>query len=154
MNAFNDMLAARQTLVVQGDDIPWVKGPGWERRILQARVKDNILVTQDRFHPGFSYGLHRHLAPVLGYTLKGAWSHESSNFPYTPGSYIYEQTGNLHRFYNGPEISEVIYVQFGDVENIGPDGETVISRNCVASDLAAYFQRCEEQGIARPNILD
>jgi quercetin dioxygenase-like cupin family protein len=153
MNGFSDVIAAQQTLVVQGDDIPWVKGPGWERRILQARVKDNMLVTQDRFHPGFHFGLHRHLAPVLGYTLKGAWSHEATNFPYVAGSYIYEQVNNLHRFYNGPEVSEVIYVQFGDVEVMESDGKTVASRSSVASDLAAYFQRCEEQGIARPNIL-
>ena len=153
MQPFSDIIAAQQTLVVQGNDIPWVKGPGWERRILQARISDNILVTQDRFQPGFHYGLHRHLAPVLGYTLKGAWSHEASQFPYVTGSYIYEQVNNLHRFYNGPEVSEVIYVQFGDVENIDADGKTVTSRNTVASDLAAYFQRCEDQGIPRPNIL-
>jgi hypothetical protein len=153
MNAFSDILAAQQTLVVQGEDIPWVKGPGWERRILQARVKDGMLVTQDRFHPGFKYGLHRHRAPVLGYTLKGAWSHEATNFPYTAGSYIYEQVDNLHRFYNGPEISEVIYIQFGEVENVDPETGAVTSRSSVASDLAAYFERCEAQGLARPNIL-
>ena len=45
-------------------------------------------------------------------------------------------------------------MQFGDVENIDADGKTVISRGTVASDLAGYFQRCEEQGIPRPNILD
>ena len=44
-------------------------------------------------------------------------------------------------------------MQFGDVEVMESDGKTVASRSSVASDLAAYFQRCEEQGIARPNIL-
>ena len=53
MEMFSDIVVAQQTLVVQGDDIPWVKGPGWERGILQARIKDNILVTQGRFHPEF-----------------------------------------------------------------------------------------------------
>lgn len=154
MSGYSDLIAAKQTLVVQRDDVPWVKGPGWERRILQARPRDNLLVTHDRFHPGFRYGLHRHLAPVLGYTLSGAWSHEATNFPYGPGSYIYEQVGNLHRFYNGPDVSEVIYVQFGDVENIGDDGRTVTSRGSVAGDLKAYFERCEAQGLPRPNILD
>ena len=59
----------------------------------------------------------------------------------------------MHRFYNGPEITEAIYVSYGETEYYDEEGREVISRSNAAASLARYFQLCEEQGLPRPNIL-
>lgn len=135
-------------------DYPWVTmADGVENRLLQARIDENILVLMVRAHPGASSVLHRHLGPVFGLTLKGAWGHRPEQFPFLPGHYICEPVNEVHRFHNGPGVSEIFFVYHGDVEVLDESGTEVLARGNAATSLQHYLQQCEEQGFARPNVL-
>src|SRR5688572_11223713 len=59
----NRVIAATQH--IDYDSVPWVQNrPGVRNRVLQARLDENIVVTQSLYEPGVSVALHRHLAPV------------------------------------------------------------------------------------------
>lgn len=136
------------------DDYPWIEmSPKIETRVLQARPDDHMIMIQTRAHPGAISMLHRHLGPVFGLTQKGAWGHHPSEFPFRPGSYICEPLHELHRFHNGPDISETFFVYHGDVEIMDDSGKEVLGRSNAATLLAHYFQQCESRGLPRPNVL-
>jgi quercetin dioxygenase-like cupin family protein len=146
-------LAALQTLHIMSEDVPYVEmEPGLEYRILQARPEDNLTVTQVRAQPGASTGLHQHASPVFGWTVRGAWGHDR-DYKYRPGSYIYETPGVPHRFLNGDEVTEAIFVSLGDVEHLDPATEEVVGAASTADILGAYLRACEEAGLPTPEIL-
>ncbi|MDE8654528.1 cupin domain-containing protein [Novosphingobium album (ex Liu et al. 2023)] len=135
-------------------DIPWITvAPGLEQRVLQARPDENLIVTQSRYQPHFTHGLHRHLGPIHGYTIAGAWGHEDGRYPYRPGVYLYEPAGVVHRFFNGPAVSQAMFVTFGDIELLDPATRAVIRRDDAAGQARRYLEGCEAAGVARPPIL-
>ena len=135
------------------DDLPWVPSrPGMEIRYIHCSASRRMSAVQIRAQPGATTGLHRHLGPVLGYTTKGAWSHDPRDYIYRPNSYICEPN-ELHRFFNGPQVTEAIYISFGDTEFVDDEGREVVLRANAAAGLARYFQLCEEKGLPRPNVL-
>ena len=137
------------------EDYPWiVMTPGIESRVVQARPAEEMIVIQTRAHPGATSALHRHLGPVFGLTQQGAWGHHPTVFPFRPGSYICEPLNELHRFHNGPGISEMFFVYHGDVEIMDDSGCDVLARSNAATALAHYLQQCESLGLPRPNVLD
>lgn len=137
------------------DDYPWVEmSPGLDTRVLQARPAEQMIMMQTRAHPGAVSALHRHLGPVFGLTQQGAWGHHPSDFPFKPGSYICEPLNELHRFHNGPDISEIFFVYHGDVEIMDERGREVLGRSNAATALARYLQQCEQLGLPRPNVLN
>ena len=143
------------TLHKKFDDHPWVsvyKGSGTESRLLHARPEQKMTVVQFRACPGARTGLHRHLGPVLGITTKGAWSHHPEEFPYQADSYVCEPT-ELHRFHNGPDLTEVFYINLGDTEWYDEEGREVIGRTNASIVVERYLQGCEEMGLPRPNVL-
>jgi quercetin dioxygenase-like cupin family protein len=142
------------TLHTRYADFPWVPAePGMEVRVIQVRPSDSLISIQFRAQPGARTGLHRHQGLVFGITTKGAWGHDPAKFPYLPGSYVCEPIGELHRFHNGPDISEVYYISIGYQENIDEVTGEPISRSNPAASLERYLARCEELGFARPNVL-
>lgn len=139
---------------LQEAEVPWVSArPGIEQRILHARPAMNFIVTQSRYQPGASAGRHRHAGQVFAMTKKGAWSHDPDNFPYVAGTYVYEPANVIHRFYNGPQESEAMFVLQGDVEFFEDDSDTVKHREGVDALVKRYYERCEAGGLPRPNIL-
>lgn len=142
------------TTHVDCDVIPWLAiAPGLEQRVLQVRPDENLIVTQSRYQPHFAHGLHRHLGPIHGFTLAGAWGHEEGVFPYYPGVYLYEPAGVIHRFFNGPEVSQAMFVNFGDIELLDPETREVVRRDNAASQLKRYLENCEAAGLDRPALL-
>lgn len=144
---------AARTLHLATEDLPWAPlAEGMETRIIHARLEEGYLATQVRAHPGVVSQLHRHGTPVIGYTTKGAWGHDR-RFEYRPGTYIFETPGVLHRFLNGPNVSEVFFNSHGDIEMVDPETKEVVSTLTPADRVAAYFSMCEELDLPRPNVL-
>lgn len=141
-----------KTLHIQSGDLPYVElEPGLEYRLLQARPSEGLTVTQVRAQPGASSTLHRHAAPVFGLTVSGAWGHDDS-YDYRPGSYIYETPGVPHRFLNGPEVSEAVFISLGDVEHLDPKSLKVVKRLTPSDIHETFVAFCAARRIA-PKIL-
>ena len=141
------------TLHISPDEehLPWIEtSPGIEIRLLHARPDENLIATQFRAHPHAETGLHRHDGPVFGVTLSGAWGHDR-RYIYHRGTYIYETPGVVHRFLNGPDISEVYFISQCNIEFL--DGKKIIARVTAADMLREYLEGCERAGVPRPNIL-
>jgi len=139
---------------IDPETVPWAPlAPGLDLRVLEARPADNLIVTLSRHGSNHSYGLHRHLGPLFGYTVSGAWGHEAGSFPYTEGVYLREPIGVVHRFFNGPAETQAMFIALGDVEVLDPETHEVIRRDTATSMLAAYFQCCEAAGLPRANVL-
>jgi quercetin dioxygenase-like cupin family protein len=143
------------SLHVLDEDIPWVPArQGIDQRILHCRPSAGFIVTQSRYQPGAHAGRHRHLGPVFAMTKKGAWGHDPVTFPYVPGTYVYEPAGVIHQFFNGPEVSEATFVLQGDVEFFEDNSDVVKGRETPEALLKRYYERCEQAGAKRPNILE
>lgn len=141
-----------KTLHIQSDDLPYVElEPGLEYRLLQVRPSEGLTVTQVRAQPGACSTLHQHTAPVFGFTVSGGWGHDD-NYEYRPGSYIYETPGVPHRFLNGPEVSEVVFISLGDVEHLDPKSLKVVKRLTPSDIHGTFVAFCSAMGIA-PEIL-
>ena len=152
MTSVNEML--ERTLHINHDDVPWVQNrPGVKNRILHARPDENLIVSQSLFDPGVSVALHRHLSPVFAITQRGAWSHERGDLTYRPGVYVYEAVNVLHQFHNGPDTTEALFINMGNVEFVDPDTREVVRRESPASMLTRYYEKCEAAGLPRPNLL-
>lgn len=148
-----DVLGELRTLHIHADDLPFVDYmPGLELRYLQARPEENISVVELRAAPGAMTGLHRHAAPVFGITTRGQWGHDTS-YEYRPGSYIFETPGVVHRFMNGPEITQAYFISTGAYEPIDAETLEVVGATTMQDGVTAYFEACEAAGHPRPNIL-
>jgi quercetin dioxygenase-like cupin family protein len=142
-----------RTLHLASEDVPWVSlSDGSELRILHARPEEDFVATQFRAHPWAEHGLHRHLAPVFGFTSIGAWGH-NRKYEYGPGSYIFETPGVPHKFLNGPGISEVFFINHGSIEFFDPDTMEISGSMTLAQMVETYMNGCEQAGLPRPNIL-
>lgn len=151
MNALEKLMVT--TLHANFDQFPWVElYKGQEIKLVHARPEENLTVIQIRAQPGIIGGLHRHLGPTFGFTTRGAWGHDPVEFPYHPNSYVCEPN-ELHRFHNGPNVSEAYYINTGIHEAYDPEGREVIRRTSAGDFLKTFLEKCEEQGKPRPNIL-
>jgi quercetin dioxygenase-like cupin family protein len=147
-----EQLDGLQTLHLDEEAVPFVAmQEGLEYRLLHVRPDDGLIVTQLRAQPGAASRLHRHLAPVFGYTTVGAWGHDHT-YAYRPGTYVYEPTGVLHRFLNGPVETVAMFISHGDMEYLDPaTGAT--DRVTPGVMATAYLEQCESAGLARPAFL-
>jgi hypothetical protein len=143
-----------KTLHIRVDEVPFVEVfPGVEHRVLQFRPENDLMVSELRAQPGASTSLHRHLAPVLGWTTQGAWGHDRT-YSYRPESYIFETPGVLHQFLNGPELTRALYVTLGESELVDPESGEVTYRATLPDQFTGYLEACEAAGLPRPNVLN
>lgn len=151
MTSMKDTVA--RTLHLATDELPWVPaGPDFEMRVVHARLDEGWVVSQIRAQPNVAHGWHRHDAPVFGYTTAGAWGHDET-YEYRPGTYIFETPGVVHRFFNGPEVTEAIFLSYADAEFIDLETNEVTGRVTRADMVERYLQGCEQLGVRRPNFL-
>ncbi len=144
----------KKTLHINSEALPWVPmTAGLEQRVLQARPEVDWYVTQLRAQPFAQTRLHRHATArgIGGFTLKGRWGHDKQ-YLYHPGVYIYETPGVVHQFFNGPEVSEVLFFGEGLTEFIDADTLDVSGVLTSEDQMAGYLERCQEQGI-EPRFL-
>jgi len=153
MNSLHNFLISTQHADLE--DFPWIPmgAKGMEVRMLQVRPEDKLMVTHFRAAPGTRSTPHLHHGPTLGFTTKGAWGHHPTDFQYRPNSYISEPLREMHQFFNGPDTSEVYFVTLGDIEYFDDDAREVIMRIDPEMRLAQYYQKCEELGFKRPNVM-
>ena len=141
-----------KTLHVHSEDLPFIEFlPGYESRILHVRPSDKLVVTQVRAQPGSMSALHRHPSPVYGWTLDGSWGHDHE-YKYRPGTYIFETPSVIHRFVNGPSVTEAVFVSTGDLEFIDPETREVINVARPQELLDIYVAASEELGY-KPKVL-
>jgi hypothetical protein len=141
------------TLHRQVNELPWVPvGTGASIRLVQASIAEDISVTYLRAEPRWSSALHCHRGMTFGYTIAGAWDHSVDASSCVPGTYVYEPKDELHRFINGPEPTEAIFVTIGPVDYYDESGQFA-RREGAASKLRSYYEACESAGIPRPNVM-
>jgi len=141
------------TLSANFDDVPWVElYKGQEIKLIHARVEENLSVVQIRAQPFTSGSWHRHLSPTFGFTTKGLWGHDPNEFHYAPNSYVCEPN-ELHKFHNGPGVSEAYYINTGDNVRYDAEGKEEVGRSGAKEFLKLYMEKCEAMGLPRPNIL-
>ena len=141
------------TLHNHSDDIPWVEfGGGTKVRVLHARPSEDFIVTQIQAAPRSETRLHRHLGPVFGWTNEGRWGHDLT-YEYRPGTYVFEPPGVIHKFHAGNEPVEAVFVSHGVLEYIDPKTLEVTEKLTVEDTLNYYLHACDQQGLARPNVL-
>ena len=153
MTSIKDVTAA--TLHVATDDLPWgTTAPGFETRMIHCNLEEGFSVNQIRVQPGVEQGWHRHEAPIFAYTTAGAWGH-NRKYEYRPGTYVFETPGVVHRFLNGPEVTEAFFISTGhaDAQFLDMTSGDVIRTVTQADLLEFYLHACEELGIPRPNVL-
>lgn len=151
MNTAETLLIS--TLHARFEDYPFINfAPGIEIKLVHARPSQELTVIQMRVQPFAKTGLHRHMAPQYGLTTVGAWGHDPHEFPYGPNSYICEPIGEIHRFHNGPELSEAYFIRTGETESFDDERRSTGRQNA-AGFLKMYLERCEAAGLQRPNIL-
>jgi 2,4'-dihydroxyacetophenone dioxygenase len=66
--------------------------------------------------PGSSLGIHYHVGPVHGYTMRGYWRYLEHDWIAGPGTYIYEPAGEAHTLTitkDSPEPMLTIFVVEG-----------------------------------------
>ena len=149
-----DKMLKLGTLHIDAEDVPWVEVlPGISFRILHSRLEDDFYVTEQMSKPGAVSGLHRHFKPVFAWTTQGTWSHEFGDYYYKPGTYVYETENVEHRFFGGPDIAKVFFVVHGGVEFMDLDTKQVTGSFTTQDVVTQYFQKCEEAGLKRPNVL-
>jgi 2,4'-dihydroxyacetophenone dioxygenase len=138
-----------KTLHLHSEELPYVKlNNTGEMRFLQASVQDDFYVTQFRAPPGLISGLHKHRPGkgASGFTLKGRWGHDHQ-YLYQPGTLIYETPGVIHQFFNGPEVSEVLFFGALDVDFVHSETLEVTGSITGRMTFQKYLDSCEEQGI-------
>jgi quercetin dioxygenase-like cupin family protein len=137
-----------KTLHIHGDDLPFINiSPGQEARILMARPEERIYAIHLRAEPFCKSALHKHHTPVMGYTLKGAWGHDD-RLLYTPGTFIFETPTVVHRFINGPDWTEAVFIGDPNLDFVDPKTLEVTGHFDGVDMIASYIKTCEGRGIA------
>ena len=138
------------------DDIPWVElGDGSLMRLLQVRICEGLWIVHTRFNPGYEVQTHKHTGPVWGYTNSGAWKYKEYDYVNRAGSFLYEPAGSIHTLMVPPDtvgMTDVWFQIYGANLNLDPDGNIDLVTDA-STVLRSYMNRCEQQGLPRPNVV-
>ena len=139
---------------LHSEEVPFVSSgvPGMEQRLLHYREDEHMFTSQLRAAPFTVSGKHVHKGPVYAFTTDGCWGHDP-NYEYVRGTYIFEPVGVVHQFFSGPATVDAFFVTFGDLQWFDEETGELAGSLGPAAIVDNYFQRCEEQGLPRPNIL-
>jgi quercetin dioxygenase-like cupin family protein len=158
--------AMPQVLRRTSGDLPFAiaqgAGPEWKARsgktewsVVHVDPARDMWVIHGIYEPGARGPRHRHTGPVLGFTVRGAWTYLEQGQLYEAGSYIFEPAGSLHTFHVPVSVSETTeawFAIFGSIIGIGDDGEETFENNW-ASALEQYRTQCAEQHLPAPDVL-
>ncbi len=157
MSILDDLTSkAAEAAHIGHDECPFVDfGGGVELKVVQVRVGEGLWIVRNRFQPGVVVQTHRHTGPVFGYTLAGAWKYAEYDYVNRAGSFLYEPAYSTHTLTvpaDNTEPTDVWFHMYGVNLNLDADGN-VESVADGPRTLAAYFMKCEELGLPRPNVL-
>ena len=138
------------------NDIPWVElGDGSLMQLLQVRIREGLWIVHTRFNPGYEVQTHKHTGPVWGYTNSGAWKYKEYGYVNRAGSFLYEPAGSTHTLMVPPDtegMTDVWFQIYGANLNLDPDGNIDLVTDA-STVLRSYMNRCEQQGLPRPNVV-
>ena len=159
MSLASDHPLAAVALHVGVEEVPWVPNPlfpGAALRLLQADVARGVYVMAGRLPAGLEVGTHRHTGAVHMFTLAGAWKYREHEYVNRAGSYLYEPAGSVHTLEvlqgEGAGLTETLSIVYGETEYLDPQGR-VQSVSNAATNLATYYEACEQAGLARPPAI-
>ena len=139
---------------LHSEEIPFVSSgvPGMEQRLLHYREGERMVASQLRAAPFTVSGKHVHQGPVYAFTTGGCWGHDHT-YEYVKGTYIFEPIDVVHQFFSGPQTVDAFFVTYGDLQWFDEETDELAGSLGPEGIVANYFERCEEQGAPRPNIL-
>jgi 2,4'-dihydroxyacetophenone dioxygenase len=155
----NEIVAANtgqptSDLLLDPDAIPWVP---------QA---DGVWFRPLRLSPGLGtwsnllrvtrkgrINLHRHLAPVEAWVIRGQWRYLEHDWVARPGNYVYEPAGDVHTLITeGDEEMITLFTMHGPIEYIGPNGELLFTETA-ETKLRRYLNFCAAGGTGAVPVI-
>jgi len=140
--------------IASAPDMPWIpESPVKAWKPLRFFSDGSGFVELMRMSPGAIMPLHRHTGAIHAFNLEGERV-LCTGERIGPGQYVYEPPGNTDWWKVVGDVPLVVMVVvYGEVEFIGADG-TVLNRVGASTQLAAYRQYCEANGLAVPDLID
>lgn len=141
-------------LLLNPDTIPWVP---------QA---DGVWFRPLRLSPGLGtwsnllrvtkqgrINLHRHLAPVEAWVIRGQWRYLEHEWVAGPGNYVYEPAGDVHTLVTlGEEEMITLFTMHGPIEYMDPDGELIFTETA-DTKLNRYLDFCAANNISVAPVI-
>ena len=143
------------------DELPfaddWAGTPGVRLKLLMADIEGARFAVRIRFAPGIVLPPHKHTGEVHAFTLSGEWSYLEHPDPPASraGSYLFEPPGSTHTLKVAEHITEetdVVFVVYGAMMHLGPDGE-VLAVGDAESHLRDWPAAVLAQGKTLPDRL-
>jgi len=93
-------------------------------------------------------GRHRHLSPVTGWTISGAWGYRERDWIARAGSFIFEPAGDTHTLFVDEAAGHMVavYHMYGPSLSIDERGE-VTDYTDVTKRTEQYLKHCKSVGL-------
>src|SRR5262245_12921450 len=138
------------------DELPFAPVPdGTMLKVLQVREREGLWIIQTIFPAGYEVQTHKHTGPVWGYTVSGAWKYKEYDYVNRAGSFLYEPAGSIHTLMVPADtvgVTDVWFQIYGANLNLDADGNITLVTDA-STVLRSYMNRCEQQGLPRPNVV-
>ena len=127
-------------------------GGGNKLKVIQVIEKEGLWIIENIFMKGFEVQTHRHTGPVWGYTVSGGWKYKEYDYVNRAGSFLYEPAGSVHTLQCIEDNTQVWFHMYGVNLNLDADGNVELVTDA-STVLRSYMNRCEKQGLPRPNVV-
>jgi len=132
-------------------DPSWVKRPaGHWTRPLMFDVAGGITAVAMHYPTPGMIGRHSHDGPVFAYTIEGSWFYPEHDWVATPGTFVWEPTGDIHSF-TVKESMTAIFIMHGGLVLFDADDKPTGYQN-VLSLLGECDQYYREQGLGEDYV--
>lgn len=140
--------------IARANDTPWIpESPVKSWKPLRFFGDGRGFVEMMRMSPGAIMPLHRHTGEIHAFNLEGERL-LCTGERIGPGEYVYEPSGNTDWWRVVGDVPlTVLVVVHGEVEFIAADG-TVRNRVSAKTQLAAYREYCETNGLPQLDLID
>jgi 2,4'-dihydroxyacetophenone dioxygenase len=147
-----------QSFHAASDALPWADAwagdPRIRLKLLMADIEGARFAVRMEFDSGVEVAPHKHTGEVHAFTLSGEWTYLEypDSSPNRAGSYLFEPPGSTHtlKVADGlPGPTDVLFVIYGAMLHLGPDG-SVVGVTDAESVLREYPQLLRAQGRPLP----
>jgi 2,4'-dihydroxyacetophenone dioxygenase len=141
-------------LLLDPDTIPWVpQADGVWFRPLRLSPSLGTWSNLLRVTRQGRINLHRHLAPVEAWVIRGQWRYLEHDWVAGPGSYVYEPAGDVHTLITqGDEEMITLFTMHGPIEYMDPDGELIYTETA-DTKLKRYLDFCAANNISVAPVI-
>lgn len=154
MSEFESTIQYLPARIASAHDMPWIpESPVKSWKPLRFFADGRGFVEMMRMSPGATMPLHRHTGEIHAFNLEGERV-LCTGERVGPGEYVYEPPGNTDWWKVVGEVPLTVFVVVhGEVEFLSADG-AVRHRVCAATQLDAYRQYCEANGLGMLDLVD